>query len=143
MVSSRDISLIKKILALFMPLIAAACFTAYIFSPQLLSIISGEKYTAATPIFRGLLPMVFISFPAMLFGWPCLGAIDKPRETSITTVTAAIFQISSLIILISMNIFTITNLIITRTATEFILLVARAMYCFYYRTEFKKGDKKK
>lgn len=143
MVSSRDISLIKKILALFMPLIAAACFTAYIFSPQLLSIISGEKYTAATPIFRGLLPMVFISFPAMLFGWPCLGAIDKPRETSITTVTAAIFQISSLIILISMNIFTITNLIITRTTTEFILLVARAMYCFYYRTEFKKGDKKK
>ena len=138
MVSSRDISLIRKILTLFMPLIAIACFAAYIFSPQLLSIIGGEKYIAATPIFRGLLPMVFISFPAMLFGWPCLGAIDKPWETSITTISAAIFQISSLAILISMNIFSITNLIIARTATEFILFVTRAAFCFYYRTEFKK-----
>lgn len=141
MVSSRDISLIKKILALFMPLIAAACFTAYIFSPQLLSIISGEKYIAATPIFRGLLPMVFISFPAMLFGWPCLGAIDKPRETSITTVTAALFQIISLLLLIAFNRFTIVNVIIVRTITEAILCFTRGIFCYLYRTEFHlKGE---
>ncbi|MDO4542748.1 MAG: hypothetical protein Q4C00_08000, partial [Bacillota bacterium] len=127
-----------KILSLFMPLITIACIIAYVFSAQLLSIVGGEKYIAATPILRGLLPMVFISFPAMLFGWPCLGAIDKPKQTTITTISAAVFQVSSLAFLISMNIFTITNLIIARSATEFILFATRAAYCFYYRAEFKK-----
>ena len=77
MISTRDLLLIKKILVIFMPLIILACAIAYVLAPQLLRLVSGEKYVAAAPIFRMLLPVVIISFPAMLFGWPCLGAINK------------------------------------------------------------------
>lgn len=41
-----------------------------------LLLIGGEKYGAAEPILRALIPVLFFSFPGMLFGWPTLGAID-------------------------------------------------------------------
>ena len=140
MISTRDLHLIKKILLVFMPMICIACGIAYLQAPLLLHIIGGEKYVAATLIFRMLLPVVIISFPAMLFGWPCLGAINKYKETSMTTITASIFQIISLMLLIFVNHFTIVNVIIVRTATETLLCVTRGFYCYRYRTYFSANN---
>ena len=137
MISTRDLHLIKKILLVFMPMICIACGIAYLQAPWLLHIIGGEKYVAATLIFRMLLPVVIISFPAMLLGWPCLGAINKYKETSMTTITASIFQIISLMLLIFFNHFTIVNVIIARTATEALLCVTRGFYCYRYRAYFQ------
>lgn len=140
MISTRDLHLIKKILLVFMPMICIACSIAYLQAPLLLHIIGGEKYVAATLIFRMLLPVVVLSFPSMLFGWPCLGAINKYKETSVTTVVASLFQIILLMLLISVNHFTIVNIILARTATEALLCVTRGFYCYKYRTYFSANN---
>ena len=45
---------------------------------------------------RCLVPVLFFSFPAMLFGWPVLGAIGKVKENTKTTISAALVQIAGL-----------------------------------------------
>ncbi|MEA5035709.1 oligosaccharide flippase family protein [Cloacibacillus evryensis] len=142
MVSTRDLSLIKKILAIFLPMITLACLIACLYAPQLLYFVSGEKYIAAAPIFRMLLPLVLISFPGMLCGWPSLGAINRAKEVSITSSCAVIFQIISLIILITNNHFNIINIVIVRTMTETILFITRWFFCYRYRKEFTNYARK-
>lgn len=136
MVLKPNFDLIKKIIVLFAPLIFFACLITYLYAPLFLVIVGGEKYAESAPILQMLLPMLFISFFSMLFGWPCLGAINKPKVTSLTTMVAAIFQILSLLSLVFLNCFTIINIIITRTAAEIILLLTRGFFCYKYRQDF-------
>lgn len=136
MVQKPSLDLIKKIIAIFTPLIFVACLITYLYAPLLLVIVGGKKYAASVPILQMLLPMLFISFFSMLVGWPCLGAINKPKATSLTTMVAALFQILSLFSLIFLNWFTISNIIITRTVAEMILLLTRGFFCYKYRQEF-------
>ena len=51
-------------------------------------LIGGKAYAPAARIFRYLIPVLFFSFFALLFGWPTLGAIDRNAETSRSTVYA-------------------------------------------------------
>lgn len=54
---------------------------------------------AAATVFRYLIPVLIFSFPAMLLGWPTLGAINKEQQVTKTTVWTAVFQIAGLAML--------------------------------------------
>lgn len=75
---------------------------------------------------------MFFDMPAMMYGWPTLGAIDKARETTFTTVSAAAFQMIGLLILLAIGQFAIMNIALVRSATEFILFALRY---FFYRKQ--------
>ena len=50
---------------------------------------------SATPVFILLIPVLFFGFLSVLFGWPTLGAIDKAKEVTKSTVTSTILHILS------------------------------------------------
>ena len=81
MIQTRDVSIIKRIIKIFMPVVVAGCLVVLIFTEPILTIAGGDKYAAAVPVMRCLVPVLFFSFPAMLFGWPVLGAIGRSRKT--------------------------------------------------------------
>lgn len=137
MLETKDFSMIRKILKIFMPLICIAVLFCLIFAKPIILIINGEKYLDAIPVFRALLPLLILSFPSMIFGWPSLGAINRAKETTKTTVSTAIAQIIGILILIAVNQFTILNLALLRCITEGILLFLRYRYCRIYRNEFR------
>lgn len=138
MVKHKNIKFIGKVLCLFMPIVLAGCLLCFFIPETIITIIAGEKYIDAVPIFRGLIPVMFLSFPSMLMGWPSLGAISKEKQVTFSTIVSAIFQISVLGILILFDSFTMTAVIILRSITEFVLMAIRGYFVLKYRNSFKE-----
>lgn len=136
MVRSRSLTLLKKVCKMFIPVLILGCAALYFLSGLAIRIVSGEKYLEAVPLLRMLIPVLLFSFPAMLFGWPALGALERVRETTATTVLSAVFQCAGLGILILAGQFTIVNIALLRCATEAVLLCSRLGFCIRFRREF-------
>ena len=83
-----------------------------------------------------LIPILFFSFPAQIYGWPTLGAIGKVRETTVSTVIAASVQVAGLLILIITDSFALIPLAILRGGTEAILLGIRMWTVYKNKKEF-------
>lgn len=142
MVKSRNINLIKKVLKLVMPVIGFGCIFTLVVAKYALLIIGGKQYVDAAPILRALVPVMFFAFLSILFGWPTLGAIEKSKETSKTTIITAITQILGLLILLAINQFTLINIALLRGMTEMMLFVLRYSYYRKYRNLFVEVDDK-
>lgn len=139
MLETKNFGMVRNILKILMPLICLAVVLCFIFSEVIIVIINGEKYLPAIPVFRALLPLLILSFPAMIFGWPSLGAINRAKETTKTTVITAIAQVLGILCLILCGQFTIINLAVLRCLTEGVLFLLRYRYCRIYRSEFLAG----
>lgn len=139
MVRSRDISYIRKMLLIFMPVVILGCAFCVFAAEHILRIVCGPQYIAAKDVFRMLVPVLLFSFPAMLIGWPVLGSIDKQREVTRTTVIAAVVQIVSFVLLLGGGRFTLISAAAARSITEFVLLATRVYYFRKYRSLFQRG----
>lgn len=136
MIRTKSLGFIKKILIIFMPLVAAGCIFCFFCAEWILTLVSGAEYTAAVPVFRCMIPVMFFSFAGMLFGWPTLGAIGKSKETSLTTVITAAAQIAGLIALLAAGQFTLIHIALLRGATELLMLMLRFGMCMRFRHEY-------
>lgn len=137
MLRTKSIGFVKKILMIFMPIVTVGCMLCYFGSDLILLIVGGSKYVVASPVFRCMIPVMFFSFPSMLFGWPTLGPIGKVRQTSVTTVVTAVAQVVGLILLLVFDQFTLINIALLRGATEILLLLLRMSVCVRYRKEYE------
>lgn len=136
MMRSRSLKLIRKLLAIFMPIVIAGCVVCYFAAPLIIQLAAGDKYTAAISIFRWMIPVLLFAFPAMLCGWPALGAIGKIRQTTLTTIISACTQCIGLIILLVGGIFTLPFIAVMRNITEGVLLGTRAGLVIKYKKDF-------
>ena len=136
MIQSKNFKLIKRTLTILMPFVILLCLLCYFFSDFGMTLLGGAEYLPAASIFRLLIPCIFWGFLSLILGWPSLGAIDKAKETTISIVLSICFQIAILIILIFKNQFTLINIAIVRTTTDFILFAVRGFFCLKYRKLF-------
>lgn len=142
MVKHKNIKFIGKVLCIFMPIVLCGCLVCYLVPEFVITLIAGEKYINAVPIFVGLIPVMFLSFPSMLMGWPSLGAIDKEKQVTLSTIISALFQIVVLGILILFDSFTMTAIIVLRSVTELVLLLIRGYFVLKNKNTFKEiGEK--
>ena len=136
MIKSKDLSLIRKILYVFVPLVCLGSIIAAFISPTLLSIVGGEDYRDASTVFRCLLPVLIISFPVAILGWPTLGAIGKTKQINIATLSGALAQLASLAALYIFNSFTIVNVAIMRNLSELVMFGVLLAFTMKYRKMF-------
>lgn len=136
MIKSKNINLIKRIISIFLPIVVCGCLIVVLFAEQILVIAGSAKYAGAAPVMRCLVPVLLFSFPAMLFGWPTLGAIGKVKETTKTTLSAAAVQLIGLGLLIVTDNFEIMLVALTKSFTELCLMIFRIRYCRKFRDEF-------
>lgn len=141
MIKRKDIGIIKKVVKVFLPVVTIGCIIVMVFAKPILVIAGSSKYAAAAPVMRCLVPVLFFSFPAMLFGWPTLGAIGKAKENTKTTLAAAAVQLIGLGILIVTDRFEIMLVALLKSFTEICLMLFRLRYCWKFRGEFSKGEK--
>ncbi|MDD6152432.1 MAG: oligosaccharide flippase family protein [Elusimicrobia bacterium] len=137
MVRHKQLNLIKKLLFIFMPLIVIGCIVCYINAPLIIRIAAGNKYTQAVPIFRLMIPVLLFAFPAMLCGWPALGAIGKIGKTTTTTIVSAVTQCCGLGLLLFLGQFTLPNIALIRDITEGVLFASRGSLVWKYRKDFQ------
>lgn len=140
MIREKNLTFIKKILLIFMPLITIGCVFCFFAAEWILVIVSGEEYRAAANVFRYLVPVLFVSFPAMILGWPTLGPIEKSKQVSASTIITAIMQAIGLVFLIAIGHFTIVNIAILRTITETFMLIIRGIFILRYRKLFETHE---
>lgn len=136
MVRNRDWRLIRKTAQLYLPMVAAGCIFTYFAAEPALMIVGGEKYATAVPLLRAFIPLLFVTFPEMLLGWPTLGAIGRAREVTRTTLLAAALQVAGMALLLLTGRFTAINLAWLRCATELCMLGMRCAYCRRYAGAF-------
>lgn len=139
MVTKKDLRLIFKILLIYMPLIFAGCVFILLFANPVVSFVFTEEYLISAKMLKQLIPLLIVSFVAMLYGWPCLGCINKQKVATISTVIAAGFQVAGLILLGITHHFTLKGLIIVRNLTEIVLCVIRIGYVYGHRKLFTKN----
>ena len=138
MIKEKSLKLFKKILLFFVPLLIIGAAITFYGAKIIMLIIGGEKYIASAYLLRECIPLLIISFFGVMFGWPSLGAINKVRETTFSTIFTAILQVIGLIILMIFNLFNLDILILVRTITEFIMVLIRLIYLFKYRALFNE-----
>ena len=138
MVRSRSMGLLKKVCKICVPVLILGCTALYFLAEVAILIVSGEKYLEAVSILRLLIPMLLFSFPAMLFGWPALGALGRVKETTATTILSAVFQCAGLALLMATGQFTLISIALLRCATEVVLCTTRLGFCIRFRREFRQ-----
>lgn len=136
MVRSKNIAIIKKTLKIFMPIVTVGCIFTFFVAEYALLIVGGTQYIGATSVLRSLIPLLFVSFPAMLFGWPVLGPIGKEKQVTLTTIIASLLQVLGLVALILLNQFTLVNIALLRGFTETIFFILRFRFYKKYKNEY-------
>lgn len=137
MIKSRNLALIRKIVKIFLPLVAVGCCLAYVFAGFGMYILGGEEYLVAVPVFRTLIPVLFFGFLSVMFGWPVLGSIGKEREATFSTVCSVVLHIALLVLLIVTDTFTLINIAIVRSVTEMVFFGIRFFFFRKYRNLFE------
>ena len=138
MLRSKRIVLIKKVLYIFQPIVFIGCLACFFLAELGMKIVGGNQYLEAAPVFRFLIPILFFAFPSIILGWPTLGAIQKIKEVTTSTVITIVLQILGLVLLIVFKQFTLFNLAVLRSAGEFTLFLIRFLYCIKFRNEFSR-----
>ena len=136
MIANKNLRFFGKILLFFVPLLIIGSAITYYGANLIMLIIGGSKYIVAANYLQQSVLLLVLSFFSVMFGWPSLGAIDKVKETTATTLIAAFFQVIGLAILIISGHFTLPLLIFVRTVTEGVMAGLRIGYVYHFRTLF-------
>ena len=128
MLQEKSRKIIKRIMRLIMPIITVGCVFCLIFADWIMGIVAGKQYVDAAPLFQMLVPLMFVSFPAILYGWPVLGAINRNKETAFSTIIAAMVQVLGIVVLGIANNFGVYQLAIVRIVSETTLFGIRYVY---------------
>lgn len=138
MLKSKNLNTIHKIMLIYMPLILVGCALILLVGDIVIPFVLGEKYRAAVKVLKYLVPLLIISFPAMLYGWPCLDAINKTKETTISTIIAAVVQVLGLVFLLIIKQFSILAIALVRNITELTLCAIRMGIVYSNKSKFNK-----
>ncbi|KAE9634982.1 oligosaccharide flippase family protein [Defluviitalea raffinosedens] len=128
MITKKNYKLIKKILFLLMPVICLGVIVLFIFAEPIVILVCGKEYIGAVPTFRALLPLLVITLPMYILGFPVLGAMGKMKEANLSVIYASIFHIIGLIILLLTNNLNFILVSILTCITETIILILRVIY---------------
>ena len=139
MIKKKSLKFIHKVILLIMPMVIFGCGLCFFLAEFVLGLLGGEKYIESYILFRWMIPVLLFSFPAQVYGWPALGAIGRVKETTLTTIFSAVFQMIGLMVLIVFGIFNLISIAILRGLTELIFLTLRVYFVYKNKKSFEIG----
>lgn len=99
LVNRKNFALVRRILLILEPMIVAGCVLLWIIAAPVIRIVCGEGYSGAVPVFRAMLPLIVISLPTYLFGYPVLGALNRVGVANTSVIAGSVFHIAGLLVL--------------------------------------------
>lgn len=125
MVKRKNFFLVKKLLLILEPLVILCCALLWLLSPQAVRIVCGSGYEDAVPMLRAMLPIVAITLPAYLCGYPVLGALGKLKWANLSVVISASFHAAGLVVLAALGQIGFIQVIVLTCCTQFLELGIR------------------
>jgi PST family polysaccharide transporter len=139
MVSKKNYKLMKWIMIIAAPLVLGGTAFLYVFSVPIIRLLCGDEYLATVPVFRAMLPLMIVTLPIYLLGFPTLGAMNMMKEANYTVIYAAVFHIAGLAVLyLTGHLYFIPVSLLT-TGSEIVVLVSRIYYVCKGRKRLREG----
>lgn len=139
MIKEKNLKIIHKIMTIYIPLILVGCVMVYFLSEKVVTLVFTDKYFESAILFKWIIPVLIFSFPSMLYGWPCFGAIDNEKIYTLTTFIGVISQVIGIVLLVVFDSFTLVNLAVLRGVSEFVLCGARVGFVYKNKEKFKRS----
>ena len=128
MVKNHDFGLLKTLLLIGMPVDIIGTVAFAMLSNLEMSILGGPEYLPGAYVMTLIAPLFLFSFPATLIGYPVLAAFGEDRKLTTSSVSAAIFNMVAITILLFTGNLTLRSACILRCCTEAVLLLVRVYY---------------
>ena len=133
MVSSKDYSFAVKLGKIACPILIIGTILYIVLADSIIWILGGESYLPGAYVLVLTSPVLLLSYYAMSFGWPVLGAAGYVREMTSSTIIAGVFSISALMIIWGLGLFSIVAVSIIRVLTEIVMTSLRLYWCWKNR----------
>ena len=130
LIANKDFRTVKRMLLVLMPVILALGIALFWLAPIICEKVFGSEYVGAAPALRALVPVMVMILPQYILGFPVMTPLGIAHKANISVIIGALVQICLLIILWSQNIFSVVNVCICTSITEFVVLLYRALSIF-------------
>lgn len=137
MVKNKNFKLVKKIMLLLMPVILVGCVILWIIAEPFCVLVLGEEYAASAQILRIFIPVIFITLPTYVFGFPMLSPMGLTKYANYSIFAGTGFHIIGLIALFATSNISGVNLASLTLITEIIILTFRISVVLKNRKFFK------
>lgn len=144
LVNRKNFTLVRKMLLILEPVIIAGCVLLWFIATPVIRIVCGEGYDGAVPVFRAMLPLVIISLPTYLFGYPVLGALGRVRVANTSVIIGSAFHVTGLFALHFCGRLDFMSVPLLTFATEIVVFAIRAgtvVKAYFSQKEDCKEDK--
>lgn len=141
MLRTKKLSTIHKIMLIYMPMIFVGCGLILLLGDWAVGLVFTESYLMSATLLKYLIPLLIVSFPAMLYGWPCLDCINKTKANTMSTIISAIVQVAGLGFIALIGKFNLISLVIVRNVTEITLCTIRMTIVYKNKKMFESGVK--
>lgn len=135
MVRNRDFKLLKKILLTIMPIVIIGAIIITYFAEFLCVLILGRDFASAAPLLQLMMPILVITLPIYLLGFPTLSAMGASQAVNNSVIVASLFHICMLAILFISGSLTVVTVIYATLITELIILAYRAAAVMKYKKD--------
>lgn len=140
MIKNKNHRLVRKVILILCPIIVIGCTILFLISDFVIAVMAGKEYMESVPIFRCMIPMLIITLPEYLYGFPMLGSIGRNDKANQSVLIGAIFHFTGLVILVVTRLLNFYSIILLTTITETLILGIR-VYCFNkYRKSLLKNN---
>lgn len=140
MVKNKDYKLVKKVLTILMPVIVFGCLGVWVFAEEFCVILFGEEFAGSGEFLRLLLPVIVISLPTYIFGFPMLSPLGLAKYANISVIVGAILHAGQLAAFYIFGIINVKSICISTCITEFTILMIRVFVVFKNRHRLKIND---
>ncbi len=141
MLKEKELKIVHRIMLIYMPLIFIGCGLVVLLGDWAVVLVLGDNYLMSSTLLKYLIPVLIASFPGLLYGWPCLGAINKQGTNTMATFVAALFQTFGIGVLLMIGQFNLLAICIVRGFTEFVLAGYRVIAVYKNKHLFVGGEK--
>ena len=136
MLKEKSLKIIHKIMLIYMPLIFTGCGIILVLGNWGVNLVFGSDYLMSATLLKWLIPVFIFSFPGMLYGWPCLTAINKQKSATCTTIVSAVVQVIGLLLLALIGQFNLIGICVVRNITEICLCIPRMVIIYKNKSKF-------
>ena len=143
MVKNKDYKLVKKILTVLMPVIVLGCAIVFVFAKEFCVLLFGAEYAGSAPYLRLLLPIVAISLPTYIFGFPVLSPLGLAKYANISVIVGAVLHAVQLVCMFVFGFLTVKTICIATCVTEGAILLIRVAVVVKNRNRLKATDSDK
>ncbi len=142
MVKNKNYGLVKKIMLVLMPLILCGCVILWIFAEPFCVLFLGEEYRASAEIFRIFIPVILITLPNYILGFPILSPMGLAKYANISVVVGAIVHAVQLFVLFVSSTMDAKTVGIATFITEAVILLFRIGVILIHKKNKKMGYEK-